>query len=582
MAALDLAYESQRSLARLRPRIQERVMASRHPAFPPDILIEILEKRLEERWAPFFLLLHRLYGKHYDFFYYLEKITLTAIESWVNRPDPMMEQDRRREFDPQWYLSQEMVGMSLYVDLFSGDLGRLKARIPYLRELGITYLHLMPLFASPPGNNDGGYAVSDYRTVDPRLGTIADLKSLSAGLREAGISLVLDFVFNHTADDHPWALRAREGERAFRDYYLTFPDRTMPDRYEENLREIFPTVRRGNFTWHDGMKRWVWTTFNSFQWDLNYANPEVFCAMAGELLFLANCGVEILRLDAVAFIWKQLGTSCENLPEAHLVIQAFNSLCRIAAPGLVFKSEAIVHPDEVVKYIKPEECQLSYNPTMMALLWEACATRDIRLLRETLETRQAIPQKTIWVNYLRGHDDIGWSFDNGDAWSVGINPEDHRDLSQPVLHRGVSRCTLPGGCPFSITRTPAICASPGRWPPWPASSKEWSSSRRTSWRWRCAGCGCSMACSSARVGSPCSSWAKSGAGSTTTPLRTTRRKQMTAAGSTGSRWTGTAVSSASSRGGPFAPHLSRDPETDPVAQGLSRPERLRFAGPPYQ
>ncbi len=216
----------------------------------------------------------------------------------------------------------------------------------------------MPLFASRPGNSDGGYAISDYRSVDPRLGTIEDLRELAAAFRQAGISLVLDFVFNHTSDDHDWALRAQEGDREHMDYYHLYEDRTIPDQYERTLREVFPTVRRGNFTWHAGMQRWVWTTFNSFQWDLKYANPEVFRAMAAEMLFLANTGVEILRLDAVAFIWKQMGTSCENLPEAHLLIQAFNALCRIAAPGLVFKSEAIVHPDEVVRYIDRGECQL--------------------------------------------------------------------------------------------------------------------------------------------------------------------------------------------------------------------------------
>lgn len=103
--------------------------------------------------------------------------------------------------------------------------------------------------------------------------------------------------------------------------------------------------------------RWVWATFHTFQGDLNYSNPEVFRAMAGEMLFLANQGVDILRMDAVAFIWKQLGTPCENLPEAHLLLRAFNAVCRLAAPSLLFKSEAIVHPDEVVQYIDPAECQ---------------------------------------------------------------------------------------------------------------------------------------------------------------------------------------------------------------------------------
>ena len=428
MAEFDVAYEARRSLNRIRPRILKRIAESCASAFGVEQWIETIEARLAAHWPRFFGLLHRLYGHHYDFFYYLENITLTAIDCWLERPDDLYELDLRRENNPDWYLSERMVGGSLYVDLFAGDLVRLRERIPYFQKLGLTYLHLMPVFASRPGNNDGGYAISDYRTVEPRLGTVDNLRTLAAALREAGISLVLDFVFNHTSEDHVWALRAQEGDREHMDYYHLYEDRTIPDQYERTLREVFPTVRRGNFTWHAGMQRWVWTTFNSFQWDLRYANPEVFRAMAAEMLFLANTGVEILRLDAVAFIWKQLGTTCENLPEAHVLIQAFNALCRIAAPGLVFKSEAIVHPDEVVRYIGREECPLSYNPALMALLWESIATRETRLLKQSLGHRQNLSPGTAWVNYLRCHDDVGWAFANSDAEAVGINPAGHRDF----------------------------------------------------------------------------------------------------------------------------------------------------------
>ncbi len=428
MPDFDLAYEAGRSRGRIRPRIDERIRAACGAGTAAERRCEAIEARLDAHWARFFGLLHRLYGHHYDFFYYLERITLTAVDCWLERPDELHALDERREHDPGWYLSERMVGGSLYVDLFAGDLVRLCARIPYLRKLGLSYLHLMPLFAARPGNNDGGYAISDYRTVDPRLGTIDDLRALAAGLRRAGISLVLDFVFNHTSDDHLWALRAQEGEREFMDYYHLYEDRAVPDQYERTLREIFPTMRRGSFTWHQGMQRWVWTTFNSFQWDLRYANPEVFRAMAAEMLFLANTGVEVLRLDAVAFTWKRLGTTCENLPEAHLLIRAFNALCRIAAPGLVFKSEAIVHPDEVVRYVDRQECQLSYNPALMALLWEGAATRETRLLERSLRHRHNLPSGTVWVNYLRCHDDIGWAFADDDARAAGIDPGGHRDF----------------------------------------------------------------------------------------------------------------------------------------------------------
>jgi len=427
MAEFNLEYEANRTLRRLRPKLVDRVKKSRRSTnVPLEQKLETLDGRLEDHWPRLFGLLHRLYGNHYDFFYYLENILLTAVDCWLSRPDDLLQLDVRRENDPGWFLSEKMKGISIYVDLFSGDLKGLKKRIPYFQELGITYLHLMPLFESPEGNSDGGYAVSDYRSVDPKLGSMKELRNLAGALREAGISLVLDFVFNHTSDEHPWAIRAQEGDPEYLDYYHIYSDRTVPEQYEQNLREIFPTIRRGNFTWHEGMDSWVWTTFNNFQWDLRYSNPEVFRAMASEMLFLANTGVEILRLDAVAFIWKQLGTTCENLPEAHLLIQAYNAICRIAAPGLIFKSEAIVHPDEVVKYISKEECQISYNPTLMALMWESIATRKTTLLKTSMRHRQELPVGAAWANYLRGHDDIGWSFANEDAWAAGIDPDGHR------------------------------------------------------------------------------------------------------------------------------------------------------------
>lgn len=447
MPDLDLAYEAKRTLKRIRPKIHDRINGAVHSAGEGALLIESIDSRLRDHWPRLFDLLYQLYGTHYDFFYYLERILLTAVDSWLDRPEDLKQLDRRREADPDWYLSERMVGGSLYVDLFSEDLNQLRDKIPYLRDLGLTYVHLMPLFKDREGNSDGGYAISDYRSVEEKIGTMEELRALAHDLRSVNISLVLDFVFNHTADDHEWAIHAQEGNPEYLKYYHTYPDRTIPDQYEQNLREIFPTVRRGNFTWHSGMQRWVWTTFNSFQWDLKYANPEVFRAMAEEMLFLGNTGVEILRLDAVAFIWKQMGTSCENLPEAHLLIQAFNAVCRIAAPGLAFKSEAIVHPDEVIKYISTEECQLSYNPTLMALLWEAIATRDTKLLKQSVSHRQSLWPGTVWVNYLRGHDDIGWSFDNGDAWAVGINPDDHRNFLNR-FYTGAFKGSFAAGVPF--------------------------------------------------------------------------------------------------------------------------------------
>lgn len=439
----ELQYHAQLSLQRLTPRIDQKWEDSNTAQDVRDAFW----RRLEANWSQFFGLLHQLYGTRYDFFYHLEQILLTTVDGWIARAPELKELDAKRTHEPDWFQSRKIVGGALYVDLFSENLSRLREHIPYFKRLGLTYLHLMPLFAVRPGNNDGGYAISNYRSVDPRIGTIDDLRELADALRESNILLVLDFVFNHTADDHYWAQQAQSQLREYEDFYYIFPDRILPDQYERTLREIFPTVRRGNFTWHDGMQRWVWTTFNSFQWDLNYHNPAVFRAMLDEMLFIANTGVDILRLDAVAFIWKRMGTDCENLPEAHTLIQAFNLAARLAAPSLLFKSEAIVHPDEVVRYISPDECQLSYNPTLMALLWESLATREVKLLRQSLGHRHRLPEGTTWINYLRCHDDIGWTFDDDDAAAVGINAYDHRQFLN-AFYTGQFPGSFARGIPF--------------------------------------------------------------------------------------------------------------------------------------
>jgi amylosucrase len=383
--------------------------------------------RLETHFPTLLAELAPLYGARPDFLDFLARLLATAFDAWNARPADLQALDLQREKDPRWFQSQKMLGGVCYVDLYAGNLKGVKKQIPYFKELGLTYLHLMPLFKCPAGNSDGGYAVSSYREVNPALGSMADLQDLAAALRAEGISLVLDFIFNHTSDEHAWAQGCVAGDPQYADFYYLFPDRTLPDAYDKTVREIFPDQHPGAFSQlADG--RWVWTTFNSFQWDLNYSNPAVFTAMAGEMLAIANLGTEFLRMDAVAFVWKRLGTVCENLPEAHTVIRAFSALVRIAAPAMLFKSEAIVHPDDVVQYISPQECQLSYNPLQMALLWNSLATREVNLLQQALEQRHNLDPDTCWVNYVRSHDDIGWTFADEDAIQLGIHGFAHRQF----------------------------------------------------------------------------------------------------------------------------------------------------------
>ena len=440
----DIELEAQRSLERLFPRLSEHFgdFISTHRED-----WTVYQERLQENFTPLFEILVDLYGARYDFFYYLESLLKGITAAWISRPNELKKLDTERETQPDWFQDYRMLGGVCYVDLFAGDLSGIRKKIPYFKELGLTYLHLMPLFKCPEGENDGGYAISSYREVDPKLGTMKDLRTLADELREEGISLVLDFVFNHTSNEHEWALQAREGDQHYQEYYRMFPDRTMPNAYEQHLREIFPEEHPGAFTFFYDIGQWVWTTFHSNQWDLNYANPEVFNQMAQEMLFLANQGVEVLRLDAVAFIWKELGTSCENLPQAHSIIQAYNRIARIAAPSLIFKSEAIVHPDEVAKYIQPYECQISYNPLLMALLWNTLATREVNLLLYSMNKRFDIPDGCAWVNYVRCHDDIGWTFSDEDAADLWVNAFDHRQFLN-TFYTGQFEGSFARGLPF--------------------------------------------------------------------------------------------------------------------------------------
>ena len=297
-------------------------------------------------------------------------------------------------------------------------------------ELGVTYLHLMPLLRPRDGESDGGYAVADYDQVDPRIGTMADLQALAGDLHERGIALCVDLVLNHTAREHEWARKALAGEPGYREMYLIYPDRTEPDAYERTLPEVFPDTAPGSFTQVSGLG-WVWTSFHEYQWDLNYANPAVFRAMLGTMLALANRGIDVLRLDAVPFLWKRMGTDCQNQPEAHLLLQAFRALTRLAAPGLVLKAEAIVSPEMLAPYLgghdrfRPE-CDLAYDNQLMVMLWSSLATRDVRLAERALSHRRAAPAPTSWVTYVRCHDDIGWAVSDADAAAAGIDGFAHR------------------------------------------------------------------------------------------------------------------------------------------------------------
>jgi amylosucrase len=370
-----------------------------------------LEARVGRHLPVLLPLLSQVYGQRADFAAQCAQLAERMAGCLSARPAELRALDTAREANPDWFCDSRMLGYSTYVDRFAGDLPGLIDRVPYLQDLGITYLHLLPFWRVRPGDSDGGFAVSDYGSVDPRLGSIDDLDRLTARLRAAGISLCADLVLNHTADDHPWALAAKSGDPAARDFYHIFADRAEALAYEAHLLQVFPQTAPGNFTHVPEAGGWVWTTFYPFQWDLNYANPAVFVAMAGVMMDLANRGAEVFRLDSAAFLWKRLGTICRSEPETHLILRAYRAIMAIVAPAVLLKSEVIAPVADAARYLGTEaapECHLAYHAGLMTAGWAALAEQSASLPRAVLAAAPPPPHGACWITYVRCHDDIGW------------------------------------------------------------------------------------------------------------------------------------------------------------------------------
>ncbi len=363
----------------------------------------------------------------------LDRVVNLGLQAHLERPERLRAHDRQRVLRPDWFQLPSCIGYAAYADRFAGDLQGVRDGVPYLVELGVTYLHLMPLLEPRPAPHDGGYAVADYRAVRDDLGTMADLADLADTLHENGIALTLDLVLNHVAREHEWARRARAGEERYRRYFRLYPDRTGPDAFETTLPEVFPATAPGSFTWDAEAEAWVWTTFNSWQWDLDWTNPDVFCEFVEIILFLANQGVDCLRLDAIAFLWKRLDTDSQNQPEVHAITQALRAIARIASPALVFQAEAIVAPQQLVAYLGSGEhagkvSDIAYHNSLMVQIWSALAARDARLMVRALGRFPAKPTTCAWSTYLRCHDDIGWAIDDVDAAELGWTGAGHRSF----------------------------------------------------------------------------------------------------------------------------------------------------------
>ena len=346
-----------------------------------------------------------------------------------NRRPVLRRRDDAREQDPGWYKRRDLLGMMLYIDNFAGTLNGVRDKLDYLEEAGVNCLHLMPFLDTVPERSDGGYAVADFRKVRPDLGTMEDLQALTDACHRRGMNVCMDFVMNHTSSDHEWARRARAGEGEYQSRYFFFADPAIPAAYEKTVPQVFPTTAPGNFTWLPDCGHWVMTTFYPYQWDLNYRNPRVFNEMMYNFLYLANQGMDIIRIDAVPYIWKELGTNCRNLPKVHTIVRMMRMIGEIVCPSVILLGEVVMEPERVVPYfgtVDKPECHLLYNVTTMATTWHTVATGDTRLLRRQLDTVAALPKEYVFLNYLRCHDDIGWGLDYPTLRRWGMEEVPHK------------------------------------------------------------------------------------------------------------------------------------------------------------
>ncbi len=394
-------------------------------------------KEFTERFARFNEELKELFEILYpgdaEAFSYFSEMLLRMYDA---RPEVLRKIDRERLADSSWYKGHDLLGMQMYADAFAKDLQGVRHKLDYIEECGVTYLHLMPLLESPEGRSDGGYAVSDFRKVESRFGTMEDLELLAADCHERGIAVCLDFVMNHTSEDHEWARRARSGDPEAQRRYFFYDDWSVPNELEKTLPEVFPTTAPGNFTWCAEAGKVVMTSFYPYQWDLNYANPSVFNDMTENMLFLANRGIDIIRLDAVPYIWKAAGTNCRSLPQVHTLVRLMRIACEIVCPGTLLLGEVVMEPREVVPYfgsVERPECHLLYNVTTMASTWHTVATGDVTLLKHQLGQTFVLPGEYTFLNCLRCHDDIGWGLDYDYLDRFGMRQVPHKKFLNDYL-----------------------------------------------------------------------------------------------------------------------------------------------------
>ena len=387
---------------------------------------KIYTKRLEKHHDE----LRWLYMELYDNSSMFAELTERLEGFYRERSRELKSMDLSRESRPDWYKQNDMLGMMFYIDNFAGNMKGVESKLDYMEQCNVNYIHLMPFLETPKGRSDGGYAVSDFRKVQENLGSMEDLESLTAACHKKGIRVCMDFVMNHTSEDHEWAKKARQGDGEYMSRYFFFDSDQIPNQYEKTVPQVFPTTAPGNFTWLPDAGHYVMTTFYPYQWDLNYKNPRVFNEMMYNFLYLTNRGIDIVRIDAVPYIWKELNTQCRNLKQVHTIVRMMRIISEIVCPGVLLLGEVVMEPEKVVPYfgtVEKPECHMLYNVTTMATTWHTVATRDVRLLKKQLDIVNGLPKEYVFLNYLRCHDDIGWGLDYDTLLGEGIRERSHKE-----------------------------------------------------------------------------------------------------------------------------------------------------------
>lgn len=386
---------------------------------------KIYRKRFDRHFEELRWLYTELYGNDSMF----AELCDHMEQFYGERGEELKKLDLRREEQSGWYKQNDMLGMMFYIDNFAGNMEGVRSRLDYIEKCNVNYIHLMPFLETPKGRSDGGYAVSDFRKVQEKLGSMEDLDALTAACHKKGINVCMDFVMNHTSEDHEWAKKARKGDGEYMSRYFFFDNAYLPSMYENTVPQVFPTTAPGNFTYLPDAGHFVMTTFYPYQWDLNYKNPRVFNEMMYNFLYLANRGIDIIRIDAVPYIWKELNTSCRNLPQVHTIVRMMRMISEIVCPGVLLLGEVVMEPEKVVPYfgtVEKPECHMLYNVTTMATTWHTVATRNVGLLKKQLDIVNSLPKQYVFLNYLRCHDDIGWGLDYASLRMEGMDERAHK------------------------------------------------------------------------------------------------------------------------------------------------------------